>query len=349
MTKKLKFVFTFFSAVVFSQNTTVLYEVKQACYDIAVSAVVDKKYYKNHTLFLKNGKEYSLEGKFILNVDKEFPLPYSFICEQKDNGFKASSLFLVSRENLNFKLDSVAMFAQPLPINNKNSDLIKDQYRFNTSFSKLFKAFFIQNNKEDNLKIDQALVKYSKENPNSFMLFWTLVSQFQMKGTRESYFQSFYNLSPKIKNSEYGKAFYEDMKNSLLLSEKSKFPAFEFENKNVLSSLGKKYTIIDFWFSHCQPCLEEIPIYKRLYSKYKDRGFEIINISTDRTEDIGKWERVIKGKELNWPQYLDENGVRSKFYNINRFPTTFLLDSKGVIIKKDISLEDLDVFLSNAL
>ena len=139
--------------------------------------------------------------------------------------------------------------------------------------------------------------------------------------------------------------FYSDMNNSLQLSEKLKFPNLEIQNKKIFSSLGPKYTLIDFWFSSCKPCLEQIPVYKKIYTKYKNDGFEIINISSDRTEDISKWKKLITEKELNWVHFLDENGVLTRHYSINKYPTSFLLDSEGKIIKKDSTPEELERFL----
>jgi len=344
--KFVKYILIFCSTVVFSQNTTVFCELKKSCQEISLGAAVDKKYYKGYTTLQENVIKSLSEGKFNLKTNENFPLPYSFVCSGSA-GFKPSALFTLSKENLKFKLDSIGMFIQPLPLRGKNSTLINDQYKFNATFSNLLNIFY--NSEKDNLKLDTLLIKYSKENPNSYMLFWTLVQHFQYKGFKESYLKSFKNLSPKIRNSEYGEIFYDDIKKSGKLVKNSIFPNLEFKGKKIFSSLGKKYTLIDFWFSFCQPCLEEIPKYKNLYSKYKDKGFEIISISTDRTKDIGKWKKTIKNKELQWQQYLDENGMEAKFYNINSFPTTFLVDSAGVIVKKNIPLEELDNFLEDNL
>ena len=46
---------------------------------------------------------------------------------------------------------------------------------------------------------------------------------------------------------------------------------------------------------------------------------------------------------------LDENGNISKKYSINKFPTNFLLDSEGKIIKRDIPQEELEKFLEENL
>lgn len=331
MKKIVKYIFIFWSAVVFSQNITVFYKVKKSCQEISLGAVVDQKYYKDYTTLKENKIKNLADGKFEVKVNQQFPLPYSLMCTQ-DTGFKPSALFTVSKEDLKFELDSIGMFIQPLPLREKKSALINDQYKFHISFFKLLNIFY--NSESENLKLENLLVEYSKENPESYMLFWTLVQHFQYRGFKESYLTAFKNLSSKIRNSEYGKMFYNDMMKSLKLSEHSVFPDLEFKGKKILSSLGKKYTLIDFWFSSCQPCLVEIPKYKKLYSKFKDKGFEIVSISTDRTVDK-RWEKVVKEK--------------SKLYNVNSFPTTFLLDFTGAIVKKNISLEELDGFLENKL
>jgi hypothetical protein len=56
------------------------------------------------------------------------------------------------------------------------------------------------------------------------------------------------------------------------------------------------------------------------------------------------YDETPKDCYLNWI-YWDEDGKIAKFYNINTYPTHFLLDARGTIIKKNITLEELDQFL----
>ena len=42
--------------------------------------------------------------------------------------------------------------------------------------------------------------------------------------------------------------------------------------------------LVDFLASWCGPCRKEIPNVKRQYELYKDKGFEVISISIDKSE-----------------------------------------------------------------
>ena len=86
-----------------------------------------------------------------------------------------------------------------------------------------------------------------------------------------------------------------------------------------------------------------------LYDAYRYAGFEVMGISVDKKDDFNKWTATIKKEDLKWPNYLDENGVNSALLAVNYFPFNFLLNSKGEIIKKNISMEELKRLLEKNL
>jgi thiol-disulfide isomerase/thioredoxin len=349
----IKYLLIVLSVAVFSQNiATIDYHLKTPCYKFSI---VRSSVTMEDDRFITEKENYSKTGKFEVKTSEKFPLPYYFVCESENRFLKASRLFTVaSGDRLNFDMDSIANGKQFFPDTHRQTSLQQDQREFYNAFpdtenlyspnDEIYRANLIRN--------ISSFEKYAKEHPDSYMLFWNLVNYFNenswLTGFNKSYLNAFNSLSSSIRNSKYGKAFYQKMVNSTIIKEGSRLPQLKLEGEKKFS-LGTSYTLIDFWASYCKPCLEAFPMYKELYKQYKNRGFEIVGISGDRQQDVDKWKKMIQHKQLSWQQYIDIGGKEGEKYNITAYPTTFLLDSEGIIVKKDISLEELEVFLNQHL
>ena len=158
--------------------------------------------------------------------------------------------------------------------------------------------------------------------------FWdsTLI-KYRDNFSYNSYFKSFEKKVNKIKSVSIGSVAPE-----LILSDTT--------GKDVaLSSLRGKYVLLDFWAGWCGPCRMENPNILKNYLKYKDKGFEIYQVSLDRSRS--DWVNAIKKDNLIWYNVSDLKYFQSEaatIYNIDRIPKGFLLDPNGVIIAKDTEL-----------
>lgn len=163
------------------------------------------------------------------------------------------------------------------------------------------------------------------------------------------------NLSNRLKASIAGRSLKEDLLQSKILSVGKQFPSMELLNKSLLehnlndTDLVNSYTLVDFWFSSCQPCIRQFPELKEIYNNYKNRGFQVIGISTDQLKQTNVWKTSIVKYGLEWPQYIDLEGKQSKLLGIDIFPTNFLINSKGKIIFKNMTSDEIKVFLRNNL
>jgi len=196
------------------------------------------------------------------------------------------------------------------------------------------------------------MIRYAKGHPSSFLPLWDMIRMLD-NGYRP-FFDSLYNmLSPEIRNSHTGKQFATALQKQQITQPGKTFPGltvFDIEgNKVVLPSVNNQYTLVDFWYSSCAPCIRLFSGFKKLYDVYHKAGFEIIAISTDDPEHVDAWKKLIKEKDLNWPQYLDKDKLNVQMLNIDRYPTNFLLDSKGRIIEQDIRPERLEKLLQSQL
>ncbi len=97
-----------------------------------------------------------------------------------------------------------------------------------------------------------------------------------------------------------------------------------------LSDLRGKVVLINFWATWCPPCKEEIPLFIDVYKKYKDKGFEILAISTDTSaETVKKFANEYK---IPFPVLVDDGKV-SNLYSIQGLPTSLLIGRDGKIVK----------------
>ncbi len=142
----------------------------------------------------------------------------------------------------------------------------------------------------------------------------------------------------KSKNGAIGVAF-----NDVILKDSS---GHEIDTKRFRN----KYTLIVLWASWCKPCRAEHPELNSLYTKYKDKGFEIIGISLDNDEE--KWKQAIRKDQLEWTQLIEPKAFQSeiaKYYSIEAIPGNFLLDKEGKIIGASLSPREIAVLIEKIL
>src|SRR5215831_9753520 len=110
-----------------------------------------------------------------------------------------------------------------------------------------------------------------------------------------------------------------------------------------LSSLKWKVFVLDFWASWCGPCRQANKSMVKLYSKYKDKGFEILSVSID--DNSKDWKHAMKADKLTWLQVNDDGGWNSSTatkWQIVQIPFTFLVDKSGNIVAYDLDKSELE-------
>ena len=110
-----------------------------------------------------------------------------------------------------------------------------------------------------------------------------------------------------------------------------------------LSDFRGKWVLVDFWASWCGPCRKENPNVVAMYNKYKDKGFEILGVSLDKTKD--RWVNAIAKDKLTWPQISDLKGWRNEvaqLYGVRSIPHTILLDQEGKIVARNLRGRSLE-------
>ncbi len=111
-----------------------------------------------------------------------------------------------------------------------------------------------------------------------------------------------------------------------------------------LSSLRGNYVLLDFWAAWCGPCREENPYLVEAYKKYNNKGFEIYQVSLDRTREA--WLRGLEEDDIDrWTHVSDLqfwSSVVVPLYSIEGIPASFLLNPEGRIIARNLRGQALE-------
>lgn len=235
-------------------------------------------------------------------------------------------------------------------------DALGHQYNVLAAAHKPVPKEFLDNytHQKDSLNIKEwkLLSDYIKTHPDSYVALWELVRQFE-DSYQDVFPAMFKFFSKDIRNSYTGKVLNEKMKQARMVAIGAVFPALTLTGANrkpaKIKPNAHKYTLVDFWFSHCSACIRQFDELKGLYAKYKDKGFVVAGVSIDGESDVPAWKDVIVKYQLPWEQYLDLNGKNAIRLSIDGYPTNFLLDSEGRIVHRNIDLETLNYFLQSKL
>ncbi|HLA59500.1 MAG TPA: TlpA disulfide reductase family protein, partial [Puia sp.] len=231
---------------------------------------------------------------------------------------------------------------------------IMDRY-INTYFSSEWHAVDTVSDYYQRGKLMMTYVKkYAKKYPDSYVSLWELAEKLE-RGYYPALDSGFSYLSPALKSSYSGRQLENDLRHLRLTAIGKPFPRVTYfdmygNRKQIYYPVSKaKYTLVDFWFSHCPPCIGQFPDFKKIVTNYQNKGFTMIGITRDTSvADLITWKNVIKEQSLNWAQYRTDDASMQNL-RINFFPSNFLLDSEGKIIAKDLDPHQLADFLQEKL
>lgn len=211
-------------------------------------------------------------------------------------------------------------------------------------FDPLWNAF------EKTTSQDSVLLLYATKYPNSYLNLWKLIDH--MSVGYKAIYDSIFNLLPEeLKSCYAGKIVEKKLQSSRVLALGNKFPDIlllttSFKTISI-SSESNGYTLYDFWFTHCMPCISQFPELKKIYAEYHSKAFNIKGILSDNIENVKGWKSIIKKHELKWGHYLDLDRKKSNEFSIKKFPTNYLTDKNGIIVAKDLRPEELRAFLNS--
>ena len=127
-----------------------------------------------------------------------------------------------------------------------------------------------------------------------------------------------------------------------------KFPAFEgkdLDGNTVKSDelfSGNAVTVVNFWFTTCNPCVGELAELDALNKELAEKGGSLIGVNTFTLDGdeaaISEAKDVLAKKGASYQNvYFDSDGEAGKFTtNIFAYPTTYVVDRSGNIVGEPI-------------
>lgn len=125
----------------------------------------------------------------------------------------------------------------------------------------------------------------------------------------------------------------EEAKEKVRAMEGEKFPEFELTTMDgkihKSEDLLGKIVLLNFWFTACRPCVQEMPDINKIVDEFKDEDIVFIAPTFD---EKAKVEKFLTRFDFNYEvvtdvkDYIKENNVRY-------FPTHFVIDREGYVKK----------------
>ncbi|MDG1874966.1 MAG: TlpA disulfide reductase family protein [Mariniblastus sp.] len=112
-----------------------------------------------------------------------------------------------------------------------------------------------------------------------------------------------------------------------------------------LSDYRGKVVLLDFWGHWCPPCRAMYSTEQEINQVMADKPFVLLGVNSDRNLDIAKG--AVESEGLSWRHFW--NGPRgtagpiSEQWNVEGWPTFYLIDAEGIIRYKQVVGEDIEI------
>jgi len=199
-------------------------------------------------------------------------------------------------------------------------------------------------------KLLKAVLEQNTDAKAKGMACYHLGNSLHRKGDKEAevYFARIEKEFPKV---EYGKT--RDGK-VVTLGQQAKRFLFEIRNLAIgmtapdavshdlagkqvkLSDYRGKVVVLDIWATWCGPCRAMIPHEREMVEKLKDKPFALISISADDKKET--LVNFLQKESMPWVHWWEGHTGKGMLndWNVQFYPTIYVIDAKGVIRHKNI-------------
>jgi thiol-disulfide isomerase/thioredoxin len=98
------------------------------------------------------------------------------------------------------------------------------------------------------------------------------------------------------------------------------------------AKLRGKVSLVAFWASWCQPCIEEIPRLREISRAYRHKGAIVVGVGLRQGGETAAKQRQMAGRQLvNYLLLFDGEEKHERAYHLSALPWTLLVGVDGRI------------------
>lgn len=112
-----------------------------------------------------------------------------------------------------------------------------------------------------------------------------------------------------------------------------------------LNGLKGKVVVLNFWFTSCAPCIQEMPELNRLVGDYKDQNVVFLALTFNDQVQVDKF---LKNRKFEYTILANSKDV-DKQYNVTSWPISVVIDKNGIIKSVTYSSPKIHEELKNAI
>lgn len=97
----------------------------------------------------------------------------------------------------------------------------------------------------------------------------------------------------------------------------------------ALSSLRGKRVLVNFWYVACPGCAQEMAAFEQYYAR--QQGQPVVILGIDIADDANTTSRFLQQLGITYPVVLDTHQRVLDLYGVTSTPSSFFIDSQGII------------------
>ena len=110
---------------------------------------------------------------------------------------------------------------------------------------------------------------------------------------------------------------------------------------NLEDHIGKDVIVVDFWYTHCPPCVKAMPALSEFYTQHKDQGLKIFGLNSvdNQPRSLDNLNHFLAKRKLSYDVIMTQPAVDID-YKISGYPTMYVVDKKCKVSFVEIGYDE---------